>query len=64
MSRSVKGGMLVCMVSAVKLIPCNLPCIVSSKKYFCPASPETGVAVVKEGNTSILLTVLSIELNV
>ena len=24
MTRSVKGDMLVCMVSAVKLIPCNL----------------------------------------
>ena len=64
MSRSVKGDMLVCMVSAVKFIPCNLPCIVSLKKYFCPASPETGVAILKEGNTSICLTVLSIELKV
>ena len=27
MSRSVKGDKLVCMVSAVKLIPCNLPCM-------------------------------------
>ena len=37
----------------LKLIPCNLPCIVSLEKYFRPASPETGVAILKEGNTSI-----------
>ena len=54
MSRSVEGDMLVCMVFAViKVDTCNLPCIVSSKKYFCRASPETGVAILKEGNTSI-----------
>ena len=27
MSRSVKGDMLACMVSAVKLIPCKLSCM-------------------------------------
>ena len=34
------------------------------KKKVCLASPETGVAILKKRNTSIRLTVLSLELNV
>ena len=77
MSRSVKGDILVCMLSFVKLIPWNLSsvCFASSvcltrglthlkKRKSSLASPETGVTILVKVSTPICLTVLSLEFNV
>ena len=39
------------------------PRVISFKKNSCLALPETGVAILVRGNTSICLTVFSLELN-
>ena len=58
------------MVSAVKLIHCNLPSTVLFVRFHdlahkknCLAPPESGVTVLIKCNTSICQTVFSLELN-